>query len=327
MKKLIFTILILILALVPSVCSAATTVPSVEAKQAPELVAQTDKDGNECAAVIIDKDGNIVQGLGWLEVIITPLAEADNAPLIEIRDELKEAYIQIQSANDLGELTEGIIAALEQFKKTTTNSYYKDANLDTLVVSDLFDVTVVGNGVEILKLEGFRIMIRIKTTIKPGEMYFVLHNLHDDYWEVVEDTDLAEDGTLTFIAEDLSPFAIVREHHDYDTPGGEDSETTHKGCCCRGKFFCLCWCWWYGFITGIILMLLIILIVKCIKKLKEMDEDKDEEDDDTHKHHHSRHHSEHHHSEHQSEHYHSSHQSQSFDNYDIIDNIDKIDKE
>jgi len=260
LKKLkIVVILALVFAMaLPIAVYADNFVPSVEAKMAPELVTQKGSNGQDVAAVIIDKDGNIVYDVGSLELIITPLADADEAPLVEIRDSLKEAYIEMQSANNLGELSVDMWTALERYQEKTDSVYYKETTMDDLVVSDLFDATLVGNGVEILHIEGYSVRICLRTNITPDEMFFVLHMREPEKWEVVENATVDEDGILTFVLDSLPPIAIIRENHE---KGSAVVTEPVNNCNCSG-WFCLCSCWWKGFITGAVVTVAIGYIVQ-----------------------------------------------------------------
>ena len=80
-----------------SVCAAESFTRSVTQKGAPEIVTTTDEKGEEIAAIIRDEKKEDVAAVPVGDLIITPLAEAEEAAET-IKENLKSAYEQIKAA-------------------------------------------------------------------------------------------------------------------------------------------------------------------------------------------------------------------------------------
>lgn len=204
MKKKIFA-LFLAVAMITAMsipAMAAEFTPSVEAKPAPEVVTQTDSNGNECAAIIYDADGNEIAGVPSGDLIVTPVS-ADDASSAEIKEKLDAAYEQLQSVSSLTELS----ADLE----TVIKEVSPDLTVDDLVVRDLFDVTVSGTYAEYLSQEGNSITIRFKLSADADSLAAVLHNMEGTTWETVTNDRITrnDDYTADVVFYDLSPVAFL----------------------------------------------------------------------------------------------------------------------
>ena len=204
MKKKIITMLLAItLVMAMSVpAMAAEFTPSVESKPAPEVVTQTDSNGNECAAIIYDANGNEIVGVPTGDLIVTPVSASD-APTAEIREKLEAAYEQLQSVRTLTELSNDL--------ETVIKEYSSDITVDDLVVRDLFDVTVLGTYAEYLSQEGNSITIRFKLTADADSLAAVLHNMEGTTWETVTNDRITRnsDYTADVVFYDLSPVAFL----------------------------------------------------------------------------------------------------------------------
>jgi hypothetical protein len=181
---------------------AAEFTPSVEAKPAPEVVTQTDSNGNECAAIIYDANGNEIACVPSGDLIVTPVS-ADDASSAEIKEKLEAAYEQLQSVSSLTELS----ADLEKVIKEVS----PDLTVDDLVVRDLFDVTVSGTYAEYLSQEGNSITIRFKLSADADSLAAVLHNIEDTIWETVSNDRITrnDDYTADVVFYDLGPVAFL----------------------------------------------------------------------------------------------------------------------
>lgn len=204
MKKKIITMLIavtLVMAMSVPVMAAEFT-PSVENKPAPEVVPQTDSNGNECVAIIYDANGNEIVGVPAGYLTVTPVS-ASEAPSAEIKEKLEAAYEQLQSVSSLTELSSDLEKVIKE--------YSPDITVEDLVVRDLFDVTVWGTYAEYLSQEGNYIIIRFKLTADADSLAAVLYNMEGTTWETVTNDRITRnsDYTVDVAFYELCPVAFL----------------------------------------------------------------------------------------------------------------------
>ena len=176
MKKLFTMILVVLLTLtaVVSVSAAQDSfVPSVDVKDGPKVVLQTDSNGNSVAAIIYDKNGHETGSVAQGGIIITPLSGMNSAP-DKVKNALQNAFNQINAADDLGELSKEIA------------DYIKDNNLDVeikdLVVSQLFDIRLDDEYLELLEDGGsFTVQLNV------DESFLFLLMLQGNEWAICKD--------------------------------------------------------------------------------------------------------------------------------------------
>ena len=237
MKKIISSLLACALLLVlclPTI--AATVVPSIEVKPAPEVVDIIVEDNPYAAVVIEDKDGGEQIGVpGYkedggttiLEFYLISAAEKDSAILPDMTDGLNSAEEQIKAAPHVGELNEGLEEKLDQ----KLDEFYKGAEdratVDDLVVSDLFLASLVRDKALVEAVEaGKEVKFKIKPTMFTEDDFFVLlHNPEGSDWEVVESVEWTPDGCLLISVDALWSFAIVLEK-TVAIPDGPDGPQT-----------------------------------------------------------------------------------------------------
>ena len=140
---------------------------------------------------------------------VTAVSKADDAPTPELAEKLLSAAEKVKAADSVADLVPEIAEALEAAKAASTDAAQKEVVISDLVVHDLFDVSLLKNGEVIEVPEGGSFRFTIKTTLKPGDIFFVIHNYEGDKWELINDVVLAADGTLTVTVNSLSPFAII----------------------------------------------------------------------------------------------------------------------
>lgn len=217
MKRMLISVMAIALIAALSAPAYAAFTPSAEGKPAPELVRD-----NGSVGQIVNAKGEVVKELDSKELRITSVAQKNSAPSPEVKEQLADAQEQIKDSARLDELTGQLRNALNAAKQSSNDPAIKNATLEDLIVSDLFDSSYVVNGVVTPIPKGDRISFTIKTTLTKDDLYFVLHNIEGDVWEVVEDTELADNGDLTITVDSLSPFAIVVEKNAYaaNTPAG-----------------------------------------------------------------------------------------------------------
>ena len=203
MKKQVFPIMLATLALTmtPSAIAANFT-PSVEGKQAPEVVSAFSEAGEEIVAVINNSQGIVVSEVPYGELIVTPVSQASSAEE-SIATTLEAAYTQITGVASLDELTDDLESAIQELSDEVT--------VEDLVVRDLFDVTLTGDYSEYLNTEGNSVTVRFALNLQPDALLMVLHNYSGSQWEVISN-DLVtrhEDGDVSVTFHSLSPVAFV----------------------------------------------------------------------------------------------------------------------
>lgn len=194
MKKFLAICLSFILMLCFSVSALAVGgfVSSPSANQAPEVVGTDDKD-EDCT----------------VEVDITPYAERDDL-LEQNREEIEEAYSQIATVSDLGELGEA-------FKDAA-----KDAGLDNtalMSISELFDVSVAN-------CTDHNAHGAFNATIKPSSMNNVVALMvySNGKWSMVKNFKINRSkGQITFTAEKFGPYALVVSKDAYSPKTSKDT--------------------------------------------------------------------------------------------------------
>lgn len=194
---------------------AADFTPSIQGKEAPGVETVQTQSGEEAVAIIRDETGNEVQGVAADGLIITPVAETDNASA-EIRESLLSAYEQIQAADSLEAVAPDIGTVLVELTSELT--------VDDLVVRDLFDVTL-GDEEHALLEGGNTIDLRFQLGIGAEDLVLCLHNLGGEEWEVIDPSRVVNngDGTVTVTFDSLSPVAFVVQKTD---AAGSDAESS-----------------------------------------------------------------------------------------------------
>ncbi len=202
-KRIIGLLLAGILALsVSAPALAVEFTPSVENKEAPEIVMQTDSTGAECVAIIRDADGKELIGVPAGDLIVTPLSSADEAAAAT-KEALNSANAQLQSVSNLSELSSDLETVIKE------NS--ADLKVEDLVVRDLFDVSVTGKYAEYLNRDGASITIRFKLLADADSLAAVLHNVEGTTWETVSNDRIKrnDDYTADVTLFSLSPIAFL----------------------------------------------------------------------------------------------------------------------
>lgn len=186
--------------------SAADFTPSVQGKEAPAIETVQTQTGEDVVALIKDASGNEVQGVMESQLIITPVAKADEAPE-EIAEPLLAAYEQIKAALNLKE----IVPNIEDVVKKVS----KNLKVDNLVVRDLFDVSV-SDDIKALLDGGNTITLRFQLGISKDDTVLCLHNIEANKWEVIDPSKVVNngDGTVSVTFDSLSPVAFVVEKQE-----------------------------------------------------------------------------------------------------------------
>jgi LPXTG-motif cell wall-anchored protein len=248
MKKIrLFATTLLIVGLLASNVFAAESdfVSSVESKEAPAVVEASKE-------VVVD--GKKVT----VDVVVTAASEADDedtheeisAALTAAKDDLKK----VEKLEDLkstggGTIKEDLQKAIDTFNKsaitipstgtstgttgstgsTGTTEETKTYTADDLVVTDLFDVSLVDSEGNIIEPdENNPVTLTFKTSFKSDDIVIVLHNKETGEWEVIDSDKVKvnDDGSVSVEFTSFSPIAFLSVVDDATADGNTDDTTT-----------------------------------------------------------------------------------------------------
>ena len=232
MKKKMTAMTALVLSLLLSVSAGASNfTSSVTAKPAPEVVQVQSSSGEAASAVITDANGNEVYSASEnseIQLVITPVSQKDAAVTEEISLMLSTAESSIEQSESVANLTVEVSSALTNLKETNSSPSIQELTVDDLVVCDLFDVSLVRNGNEVVDLEeGQSSVFYLQTNLQKGDVFFILHNYEGAQWEVIEDVELLDNGVLKVALTSHSPLAIIMDSNAYLLkPNGSTSPAT-----------------------------------------------------------------------------------------------------
>lgn len=204
MRKLlsvILAIMVIALTVVPVAAAADSFVPSIEMKETPGIIIQTDSKGNNVAAIIYDKDGHEIIGVPEDAIIITPLSGADEASEA-IKEALKAAQKNINDVTNLGELTDEI---MEFLKKN-----YPELDIDDLVVSQLFDIRLNDEYAAYLTDDAY---FTVKLDLSESFLLFLM--MQNNLWSVGKDYKL-DGNVLTLSLKKPTQIALVKSNYSPD---------------------------------------------------------------------------------------------------------------
>jgi LPXTG-motif cell wall-anchored protein len=243
----LFATTLLIVGLLASNVFAAESdfVSSVESKEAPAVVEASKE-------VVVD--GKKVT----VDVVVTAASEADDedtheeisAALTAAKDDLKK----VEKLEDLkstggGTIKEDLQKAIDTFNKsaitipstgtstgttgstgsTGTTEETKTYTADDLVVTDLFDVSLVDSEGNIIEPdENNPVTLTFKTSFKSDDIVIVLHNKETGEWEVIDSDKVKvnDDGSVSVEFTSFSPIAFLSVVDDATADGNTDDTTT-----------------------------------------------------------------------------------------------------
>lgn len=171
----------------------------------------------------------IIQGDETLMLVTTPIECLEGALHDQIEAMLASAWAQIYAADSLADLTPDIVPALEKVKANSNDPFVKALTVKDLVVCDLFDVSLIKNKTEFIHSEpGKTLTFSVETNLRPGDIFFIMHNYEGTSWEMVNRYDLADNGVLLIALDSLSPMAIAVPHYYNMTVSGPVSPQTDE---------------------------------------------------------------------------------------------------
>lgn len=217
MKKLVSWMLVILIASAAiQPVMAAPFVGSIERNPSPQI--DQLEDGTD--ATIYKGDEEVPVGTDdTLELIVTPYGERGEA-LSEIEDMLDDAHAEVSSVADVGLLTGELEVMLESYKSEHPGRFADDLTTADLYVEDLFDVSLVRNGEEIVDLQpGEIIHFRLKyDNYHPDQPFFVLIKCNG-VWKQLN-YEMFADGILDIWIDSLCPIMFLKG----PDPGSEPQE-------------------------------------------------------------------------------------------------------
>jgi LPXTG-motif cell wall-anchored protein len=195
MKKLATMLAALMIAATCTMTAFAADgyVGSVEQKPAPTVDTSTTVtvNGKEVAVDDLSSSG--------LKLVVTSVADKDDAPAEEISEVLQEAYNDLKS-------TEITFSSDEDSADFTKAKDDAESRGKELVASNLFDLSILDDENTVVGIDGITATIAVDNA---DEIVLMMHKA-DDTWEVVPFTNNG-DGTITFTLSSLSPIALFVE--------------------------------------------------------------------------------------------------------------------
>lgn len=216
-------------------------VPSIEQKTAPKVI-EIMVDGTPYGAVVMDKETEeIKEGAKLydkngsstiLEFITISAAEKMQVALPEIIQSITSAENQIKNVPDIGSLD----ADLGREIQKKIDDFYGDAQdkieISSLVISDLFNASLVRDKVRIEPVEdGQKVRFIIEPNFGKDDFFVLLNNTDGTNWKVVDDVKFTDEGYLVITTDKLSVFAIAVEKAEdlpVDPHGPNSPQTSNQ---------------------------------------------------------------------------------------------------
>lgn len=197
--KICITLMMILVMAVPTF--AADFVPSISEKPGLDLEIMGEDENGPWYGEIIDKDGNVVMKLYEGDIIVTPIANIDEADIPqEAKDLLKKVYQDLLDGNASLADVEGL---LEELQKALGD----EAGIDDIVIKDLFDVTVINPEALELLADGYKLRLTFDLGLSMGEFLAVMD--YAQKWNLVYDYVVNEDGTVTVILNQTGPVGFL----------------------------------------------------------------------------------------------------------------------
>lgn len=201
MKKILSMLLavMMLLMTVISVSAAPNSfTPSIDAKDSPTIITQTDSNGKIVHSIIFNKNGHEITGVPAGGIIITPIAGADSAP-DDIKGAIKNAQNQINGTDNLGDLSEEVNEYL--------SNNHPDIDASDLVVSQLFDIRLDDEYSEQLT-DGVYFTVQLDIS----ESFLFLLMLVDGKWTICKDYKV-DGNILTLNLTGPTQIALVKSNY------------------------------------------------------------------------------------------------------------------
>ena len=186
--------------------SADSFAASVTAKPAPVIIAAGGRAGEPMVEIVNADDRNL-HNFDVASVVVTSVAEKDGNHVEEaVQTALTEVYEQLSAPEvKLSEVMPGLTGAVE--KAAVENRAMKALNVDTLVVKDLFNVSVSAELKTVLQEEGNFLKLTFEPKLGENQLLIVMVCV-DGEWLCV-DYVLNEDGTITCMFDKVGTVAFL----------------------------------------------------------------------------------------------------------------------
>ncbi|MBQ8056715.1 MAG: hypothetical protein IJ275_00085 [Ruminococcus sp.] len=207
MKKLLTLVMALVMALTITVsATAATFVPSIENKGAPQLIILDENENGFVVGYITDKEGNKITTEYLDCFIITSITDAldKNSDVPEdIRKELTDLYKEIcDESTKISDLCPDLDEIVKE-------KWGKDKTADDLVIKDFFDISGECDEIkEHLSEDGSTIELTFDVGVA-GDTFITAMVYVDGKWQPVVDTINNGDGTVTVKFSQICPVAFL----------------------------------------------------------------------------------------------------------------------
>lgn len=208
MKKVI-CLMIALLVCISLACpafAASEFVPSITAKDAPEVVVVKDKDGKEAAGTVVNEAGEVVSYVPTTALLITPVSAAttDTAAPAEITKQLNEIYEALSNG-------------------TMKIPYPETVKAENMVVRDLIDVSFVEEDqASAIDPEGVALTLTFDLGVEKDDVVIVM-TYKNNAWNEIAKVVNNGDGTVTCTFEHLCPVSFsVEKKAAPDSPSTGD---------------------------------------------------------------------------------------------------------
>lgn len=203
MKKIFCLALVLIMCValaVPAFATEVDFVPSITAKPAPDV----DDPSGEVNIVVKDTEDNIVHTSDIQNLLITAVANVINDTDTGISEEAAELLQQVYN-----ELVEEGANLTEKMPELAELCEELILDIDTFVVTDLFDVTILSDELmEYLNVEGNTVELTFDANVAADYTVAVLVYKENE-WQLVANAVNNGDGTITCTFEHFCPVAVL----------------------------------------------------------------------------------------------------------------------
>lgn len=217
LKKKIALLIAVVMMAVMALPASASFVSSPVAGLSPEVIPI----GENYYAELIDGNGNIVAEIGGSELIITHYDNRDDAPYPHIKEALEKAYGEIMDADTLSQLCDKLDAIIKEIAP--------ELSAETVVVGDLFDLTLIGENGELLDADNISMKVRFKLDYDSRNLIAVVQKVNGEYWETIPNhliTRHDDNHTVDIVLKGLGPILFLDDPGELVVPEGPDSPQT-----------------------------------------------------------------------------------------------------
>ena len=205
MKKtssVILTVIILFAVSITAFAGDDNFVASITAKVSPEIVAVNDGNGGECAALVKDANGNVVNTIALGSLAVTAVSQKDTITDKAARVALEAAFTEIQAAASINELDSGF--------ESIVKAVNPNIDADKYIVRDLFDVSVPDSILAALDGTTY-VEVIFKLSALQSDSVFVMTKWADTGWKTIETKNVTinSDGTVTVKFYSFCPVAFI----------------------------------------------------------------------------------------------------------------------